>query len=175
VLRADVSVARNNLQIIGPWIDHYFADIVTKACPKKIKIRVLTRPLPGMSPDFINQACAAAHCFNSHGGVEFAILESLHAKVIVVDEMVAYCGSANWYRYSLESSSEIVLYGPVASMPTILDEVASLWSLAQPVNVSVFGKAAAAGKTITGRAKEVLDPIAAAKMAQVPGSFILKR
>lgn len=101
--------------------------------------------------------------------------------MIVIDESIAYCGSANWYRYSLEQSRELVLKGPVGQAGGLLDQVQVLWDSGELADLSEATAPAppAPRKMPTrslagGYTREVLDPIAAAKLREVPGSFVLK-
>lgn len=173
-LRTDLRSARA-VQIVGPWIDHYFAEVVVDAATSLSRIEVLTRPIESMDPGFSKQACAAIQHFAETGKLKVATLAGLHAKVIVLDQLVVYCGSMNWYRYSLDRSDELVLRGRVVGVPAVLDELASLWGRATEVDPSVFGVEKPTKSTRGGYNEEVLDPIARAKLAEVPGAFVLGR
>jgi hypothetical protein len=128
-----------------------------------------------MSPCFLKYAQAAWQRFSDRGNAQIRTLHHLHAKVVVIDGMITYCGSANWYWYSLQEAAEIVLRGDAQDIPTLLDELASLWGQATIQNVelppspTLFSTAASGGYK-----EEVVDPIAAAKMAEVQGSFVLR-
>ncbi len=174
-LRSDLKKAVREVLIVGPWIDAFFADLVIGASPTTVAFRILTRPLGAMSPGFLEHAQAAQQLFTDRGNAEIRTLHHLHAKVILIDGIIAFCGSANWYRYSLEEAAEIVLRGDGQEVPTLLDELASLWDQATAENLEVLPPPAMLSTaTPEGYQQEVVDPIAAAKMAEVPGAFVLR-
>lgn len=168
-LRTDLRAAEREVWIVGPWIDDYFADLVLGACKPEVALLVLTRT-PGAGEERIRAGC---RMLVGRTGCELRILETVHAKVIVIDERLVYCGSTNWYRYSLEEAPELTLRGEVAGVPAILDEVASLWERgSKPDQASLSGGPPTEG-IAEGVREEILDPITAAKLAEVPGSFVL--
>ncbi|WP_426746280.1 phospholipase D-like domain-containing protein [Myxococcus faecalis] len=172
-LRADLKKASSSVWVIGPWIDEFFAQVLVTALPASTALYVVTRPPSGANSSFGEHALSARASLEARPNTVVKLLVNLHAKVIVVDEQIGYCGSANWYRYSLEESREIVLRGPVASTSGLLDEVQVIWEQAedaQPVQRSLTTRSAANGYT-----KEVIDPVAEAKLKEVPGSFVLNR
>jgi phosphatidylserine/phosphatidylglycerophosphate/cardiolipin synthase-like enzyme len=175
-LRSDLKRAAREVVIVGPWIDSFFADLVISACPASAAFRVLTRPLDAMSRGFLEHAKAARQRFTDRGKTEIRTLHHLHAKVILIDGAITFCGSANWYRYSLEEAAEIVLRGDGQEVPTLLDELASLWDQATAEKIQVLPPPTLPSTVTSGGYKEeVVDPIAAAKMAEVPGAFVLRR
>ncbi len=101
------------------------------------------------------------------------LLSNLHAKVVMIDDKIVYCGSANWYRYSLQESREIVFRGPVAQVSGLLDQMQIIRDQAeeaeQPIATTKKEKAATEGYM-----SEVIGPVAQAKLKEVPGSFVLK-
>ncbi len=174
-LRSDLKKAVREVLIVGPWIDAFFADLVIGASSTATALRILTRPLDAMSSGFLEHAQAARRRFTDRGNAEIRTLHHLHAKVILIDGVIAFCGSANWYRYSLEEAAEIVLRGDGQEVPSLLDELASLWDQATPENLEDSAPPAMLSKaTPEGYQEEVVDPIAAAKMAEVPGAFVLR-
>ena len=175
-LRSDLKKATREVLIVGPWIDSFFADLVIGASPSAVAFRILTRPLGAMSPGFLEHAQAARQRFTDRGHAEIRTLHHLHAKVILIDGIIAFCGSANWYRYSLEEAAEIVLRGDSEEVPTLLDELASLWDQATAENLQFPPRPALPSTATSGGYKEeVIDPTAAAKIAEVPGAFFLRR
>ncbi len=172
-LRADMKRASSAVCIIGPWIDAYFAEMVCDALPAATGLRVVTRPPESAGASFAEHALAARACLEGRPNTEVRLLADLHAKLITIDEEIAYCGSANWYRYSLEESREIVLRGPLSSVRGLLDELELLWEQA---TVEPLGQRPASRKACAGRGytREVIDPIAEAKLKEVPGSFVLR-
>jgi hypothetical protein len=171
-LRADLRDSEREIAILGPWIDDYFADAVLRSCRRGMRLKVLTRPLGQMSEGFLEHAREARRRFAEQGGAEIKVAARLHAKVIILDERTVYCGSANWYRYSLEESQEIVLRGPVGDVPGLLEEWESLWGRGE-LEAPPPARAPVA-TTPTGYQEEVPDPVAAAVLARVPGSFVLR-
>lgn len=170
-LRGDLKKAQHLVMIVGPWIDAFFAEAVVAALPAKVELRVTTRPATATSAPFAAHAAAAVQTLQRRPQTSVRTLATLHAKVVVVDERVVYCGSANWYRYSLEQSREIVLRGPLADVPGVLDELQVIWEQA-----SIEAIAPVRPEPVVvheGYQEEVLDPIAAAKLKAVPGSFVL--
>lgn len=171
-LRADLKSTKSSVWIIGPWIDVFFAEFVVGTIAGAVMLRVVTRPPSGANAGFGEHAVAARTCFESRPNTLVRLLNNLHAKVIILDEKTAYCGSANWYRYSLEESREIVLRGPVVSASGLIDEVQVVWDQAtsEPLNKKKIKNAAISH----GYTEEVIDPVATAKLKEVPGSFIIK-
>lgn len=181
-LRADFKGAKSLVQIIGPWIDAFFADVVISTVPSEVGLHVLTRPASGGIGGFEDHASAARAAFERRPRSTVRLLDALHAKAIIIDESITYCGSANWYRYSLEQSRELVLKGAAEQVRGLLDQVQVLWDAGDAVDV--FEEATAPQQPsprkvpmrdlARGYSREVLDPIAAAKLREVPGSFVLK-
>jgi len=172
-VRADLKRASSCVWVIGPWIDAYFAQVVVDSLSVKTELRVVTRPPNGAGPSFREHAIAARACFQERPNTTVRLLANLHAKLVIIDRHYVYCGSANWYRYSLEESREIVFRGPVEGIHALLDEVQVIWdeaelepSMEQPKRTE---------RTAHGYMQEVVDSAAEAKLKEVPGSFILRR
>ncbi|MBF0527829.1 MAG: hypothetical protein HQK55_00890 [Deltaproteobacteria bacterium] len=172
-LRADLKQARYRVWIIGPWIDAFFAEFVVGTLPSGVELRVVTRPEGGANSGFAEHALAARAHFESRPITLVKLLPRLHAKVVVVDEETAYCGSANWYRYSLEESREIVFRGPTESVSGLLDEIQVIWD--QATNEPMQEKSINTTAISQGYEEEVIDPVVAAKLTEVPGAFLIKR
>jgi len=180
-LRADMKKASREVLIVGPFIDDHFAEVAIASCPKNVQLRVLTRSSAAVDRSFIEHHQAAIARFTARLQTEVRTLDRLHAKLVLIDEKTVFCGSANWYRYSLEEGLEVVLRGPIDEAPTLLDEVASLWDMAEP-NISETKEPSTsthriskASRVSEGFRAETLDPIAAAKLASVPGAFVVGR
>lgn len=171
VLRSDLKKAETEVQILGPWIDDYFASIVIESCSKSISLRIVSRPFNTMDDNFVKYASSAYNLFSMSYKTDFRFLSSLHAKVIIIDNIIAYCGSANWYRYSIEKSEEIVLRGPVEDIPDIKDEVAYIWD--QSTTEKYLSDETFLSQDVTGYNQELIDPIASKKLKEVKGAFIL--
>jgi phosphatidylserine/phosphatidylglycerophosphate/cardiolipin synthase-like enzyme len=170
-LRSDLKASTKEVAVLGPWIDDYFVAALIEVIPRPVHIRVVTRPLAAMSEEFRPWAEEARRRLARRGGVELRVSPRLHAKLILIDESTFYCGSANWYRYSVEQGLEVVLRGPIEAAPALLDEVAAVWRLAQPEANEALGPPKS--ERPTGYDKEVLDPIAAEVLRRVPGSYVL--
>jgi len=173
-LRSDLKRTSSSAWVIGPWIDGFFAEILVTSLPAKAVLRVVTRPSSGANSSFAEHALAARAYFRERSNTVVRLLTSLHAKLVVIDEHVVYCGSTNWYRYSLQESCEIVFRGPVASVSGLLDQIQVIWDQAsddeQPIDeISKWRE------TAEGYMKEVIDPVAEAKLKEVPGSFVIRR
>ena len=171
-LRKDLRAARASVVVLGPWIDDYFASEVLTACHAKVSLRVLTRPTQQMFDGFVGDACAAAARLRERGA-DVRQLAGLHAKVILVDDAVAYCGSTNWYRHSLEHSVEVTLRGPASGIPSLLDEVETAWQ--RGTDFQVPRHDAQPARKPEGFLSEVVDPIAEEKLRSTPGAFVLRK
>ncbi|MBK8751661.1 MAG: hypothetical protein IPL99_08410 [Candidatus Competibacteraceae bacterium] len=172
-LRADLRRASVEVWVVGPWIDAFFAQILVGSLYATPELRVVTRPLHGASVDFRAHASAARFYFEERPNTVVKLLDALHAKVVVIDETIVYCGSANWYRYSLEESCELVLRGTATGVDGLLDALQILWE--QATHESLPEASAEMSTTSAGYTKEIIDPIAAAKLKDVPGSFVIKQ
>lgn len=127
-LRNDLAEANRSLLIIGPWLDDYFAQEITKVAHTNIDARVLVRGVENVEPAAWERTQQAVFTFRNHWKVfQARHLNLLHAKVICIDGKIAYLGSANWYRFSLEKSKEIVLRLPVSEMENLEEELETLW------------------------------------------------
>ncbi len=174
-LRADVKRATREVLLVGPWIDDHVAAAVVEACAPAVALRVLTRPIESSSPGFASHAAAAAARFAGRANTEVRTLERLHAKVAVIDGRIGYVGSANWYRFSLEESFEVVVRAELDDLGGLADELASLWDQAERLEARAGRQPASPRATGIGYREEVVDPVAAAVLAQVPGAFVIGR
>jgi hypothetical protein len=75
----------------------------------------------------------------------------------------------------LEESRELVLRGPAVSAMGLMDEVQVIWDEATQEGFPQTPEKSRARATAKGYMKEVVDPIAEAKLREVPGSFVLRR
>ena len=171
-LRSDLKSAKELVWVIGPWIDDFFGEFLVGSILSSIALRVVTRPSNGVESAFREHAVAARARFGERANTTVRVMESLHAKLVVIDEEIVYCGSANWYRYSLEESREIVLRGPAADASGLMDEVQIIWD--QSVEEPLISHEVRNVAVSRGYSKEIIDPIAAAKLKEVEGSFIIK-
>jgi phosphatidylserine/phosphatidylglycerophosphate/cardiolipin synthase-like enzyme len=104
--------------------------------------------------------------------VEVRTLERLHAKCIVIDDSVAYVGSTNFYKFSLEESRELAIRGPLKEMGELLREVEELWQDGSSfqLNATVPDRAIMGGMT-----DEVADPIVKEILQKNPGAWVIGR
>ncbi|MCF8169364.1 MAG: hypothetical protein K9K38_16375 [Rhodoferax sp.] len=173
-LTADVRKASAKVCIVGPWIDKFFADAVVAVLSKNIVLRVVTRPGSGATSSFLPQALASRAIFGSRVNTEIRLLDNLHAKLILIDDRLVYCGSANWYRYSLEESVEVVMRGPANEASGVLDQMQLIWEQSS-VEDAKTSKTVNPLASSDGYREEVIDAIAAAKLREVPGSFVIRQ
>ncbi|HWR26778.1 MAG TPA: phospholipase D-like domain-containing protein, partial [candidate division Zixibacteria bacterium] len=172
-IRGDLRRATKSLFLVGPWIDDYVAEQLVLVAPKKLDARVLIRPEKQVQSDVWNRILTALYIFADHwDNFEVRVLERLHAKCLCIDSHVVYVGSANWYRYSLEESMEVVLRGNVDGIYGIDKELEGLWEKGEILKIS--GTSSIMKTTpATGITKEVLDPIALRTLKQNPKAFVL--
>lgn len=172
-LQVDLQRASMEVWVVGPWIDAFFAQILVGSLPAAPELRVITRPLHGASDSFKAHASAARLYFEERPNTVVKLLDALHAKVIVIDETVVYCGSANWYRHGLQESCELVLRGPATGVDGLLDALQILWE--QATHEPQPEAPAEMRSTSAGYTEEILDPVTVAKLKEVPRSFVIKQ
>jgi hypothetical protein len=127
-VRADLRNAMESVLIIGPWLDDFFAEQVVAAAPKQLATRVLVRSKSEVDVLAWERTLAAISVFAAHWrSFESRYLERLHAKCVCIDGRTVYVGSANWYRYGLEKSLEVVIRGPAESIDGGIWKLESLW------------------------------------------------
>jgi hypothetical protein len=179
-LRADLQRAKSSLVIVGPWLDSFFADLAAQAAART-EVRVVTRPRDTAGDDGweANRACLdrLAERFPK---LETRLLPKLHAKSILIDGALAYLGSANWYRHSLEQARELVVRAEVDALPGCVDEIESIWNSGSPVGVSAAGDrtkpdAAPRPHVDVTVDREALDPLAKHVLSTVSKSFVVGR
>ena len=172
-LRGDLRKATSSFLLIGPWLDTYVAEQIVLHASGDLQARVLVRAERQVGAEVWQEIVSALAMFAAHWKrFEVRTLDRLHAKCLLVDEAFAYVGSANWYRYSLETSLEIVLRGPLESVPGLLQECEALWEQATPFRLP-SGDTTPADSGPTGITHEVLDPLAAKVLRENPKAFIL--
>jgi phosphatidylserine/phosphatidylglycerophosphate/cardiolipin synthase-like enzyme len=173
-LRGDVRAAAKSFFLIGPWLDSYVAEQIVLLAPRTLQARVLVRPEQQVEAEVWQEIVKGLSRFAAHWNqFEARTLERLHAKCVLIDDRLCYVGSANWYRYSVETSLEIVLRGPLDSAPDLQQECEALWERATPFSISKQRTTAAAASDSTGITHEVLDPLAAQVLRDNPKAFVL--
>ncbi len=172
-LRGDLRKAASSVFLIGPWLDSYVAEQIVLHSSRNLHGRVLVRAEHQVELDVWQEIVSALRRFAGHWNhFEVRTLERLHAKCLLIDDRLAYVGSVNWYRYSVETSLEIVLRGPMEAVPGLQSECESLWEQATPYQIPSHCQTTAA-TTATGITHEVLDPLAARVLKENPKAFIL--
>lgn len=172
-LRGDLRKAASSVFLIGPWLDSYVAEQIVLHSLRHLQGRVLVRAEQQVEAGVWQEIVSGLGKFAGHWShFEVRILERLHAKCLLIDNRLAYVGSANWYRYSLETSLEIVLRGPLESVPGLQNECEALWEQATPFEIPEQ-RTATATTAATGITHEVLDPLAAKVLKENPKAFIL--
>jgi hypothetical protein len=172
-LRGDLRKASSSVFLIGPWLDSFVAEQIVMHSSRSLSGRVLVRAEHQVEADVWQEIVLGLGKFAAHWErFEVRTLERLHAKCFLVDERLAYVGSANWYRYSLETSLEIVLRGPLELMYGLQNECEALWEQATPYSIPTQTMTAASADS-TGIKHEVLDPLAAKVLKENPKAFVL--
>ncbi|OPY50973.1 MAG: hypothetical protein A4E49_02473 [Methanosaeta sp. PtaU1.Bin112] len=174
-LRDDLSRASESLVIVGPWLDDYFADQVVLASPSELDARAIVREEEQMDPEAWQRTSAALSIFAAKWTDFKARTQSrLHAKFLCIDDKILYLGSANWYRYSLEKSFELVLRGPKNEIVGFDEELERLWRNAADLKVQQNSRKS--NKSIAkGIDYEIIDPIAQKALKENPKAFVLRR
>ncbi len=93
VLRAELRKAKEEVVIVGPFVDDYFASAVVSACSPRVRLRVLARPVNSVEPGFADHAENALCRFAARPATEVRTLARLHAKVAIVDGTHVFCGA----------------------------------------------------------------------------------
>jgi phosphatidylserine/phosphatidylglycerophosphate/cardiolipin synthase-like enzyme len=115
---------------------------------------------------------AAVSLFRGHWpAFEVRTLESLHAKCVLIDDYLAYCGSANWYRFSLEKGCEVTIRGPAEAVSGLAAQLEELWGQSAELRRADTVRPPAGPPA--GIREEVIDPVAAAVLAADPKAFVL--
>jgi hypothetical protein len=177
-LREDLRAARSGVLVAGPWIDDYFIKHLITALPRGISLGVVTRPLSATGAKFRQAARAGWSRLAERPSTQLRTHDRLHAKVIILDRDMIYCGSANWYQYSLEGGCEVVLRGPLRDAPALERKMEEIWTEArtEPLRSArgTRGRGEARAAPI-GIQEEIPDPIAAEVLKSVKGAFVLGR
>jgi hypothetical protein len=174
-LREDLSRASESLVIVGPWLDDYFAEQIVLVAPSDLDARAIVRDEQQMDPEAWHRTSAALSIFSGHwNDFKAKTQERLHAKFLCIDDKIAYIGSANWYRYSLEKSLEVVLRGPKNEIIGFDEELVRLWRNATDFRIQ--HKSSEPNKsTAKGIDYEIIDPIALKVLKENPKAFVLRK
>jgi phosphatidylserine/phosphatidylglycerophosphate/cardiolipin synthase-like enzyme len=158
--------------MVCPWIDEYFAEEVCKASIAELsEVKVLMRPESAVEIEVWPHMLAAVRRIKERfPSAQVRTLERLHAKVIVLDDAVAFIGSTNLYRFSLQHSHELGVRGPITEMGNLAAEVMHLFDEADPLEVEPGSV-----QDSSGIQKEVLDPIVQEILERNPGAWVVGR
>lgn len=170
-LRGDLRKAKRSLWIICPWIDSHFAAEVAKVTASSLSVRLAVRPKDAVDERAWSGIVVGVECLRRHfAALEVIGLERLHAKAIVIDERVAYLGSANFYRYSLEQSLELVVRGPANQFGNLVQRLSDFFE--QGRSLKVDGKFVRT--TSDGIEEEIPDPIVQKILNENPKAWIIR-
>jgi hypothetical protein len=176
-LRGDLKKATDELFIICPWLDEFFALELAKIGVSSMNIRILMRPKTSVDSAMWPHMESAVSIFRDQfTSSTVRTLDRLHAKCIILDRRVCYIGSVNFYWYSLNESREICLRGPLDEMGALGPEAEALWKEgilyegSPPKKPMITLKSADAKMT-----SEVIDPEVAEILRQNPKAWIAGR
>lgn len=173
-LRGDMRKAERSCLVVGPWMDDYFAEALAAAAHRGLNVRALFRPEEQVEPQVWGRMLSAASIFSERWvDFEAKTLKYLHAKCVLIDRQIAYVGSANWYRFSLEESFEVVVRCPSIAVIGLEEELEALWERGTPLRVSRTGLSRTREVATEGLRSEVIDPIAAQVLRENPKAFRL--
>ncbi len=169
-LRGDISQAQKSLFVIGPWIDGFFTQELVSVFKKSLIVRFLVR-LENVEKDVrLTTLQSLRLAASSVSSFEARSLRTLHAKSIIIDSKIAYIGSTNWYKYSLEQSHEVTLRCTSDTALELERVLKEYWEKASPINSdSVISTFKDIPKELSD---EVLDPLARKVLDANPKAFI---
>jgi hypothetical protein len=169
-LRGDLKRAKQSLSIICPWIDEYFANEVALACTAAVRVSVIMRPEESVDDIMWPHMVGAVSRLNEHfESLAVHTLEYLHAKSIIIDDEIAYVGSTNFYRFSLEDSKELALRGPLKEMGNLAGAIKKLLEDSVVYKVPV----AKSKINVDGVKQEIYDPIVRNILAKNPKAWVI--
>ena len=195
-LRGDLQQAKENVLVVGPWLDGFFVREIASYLKKSVAVRCLVRI--EAQEELISEVTyqALQELKIQFPGMEARSLSVLHAKVILIDDCVAYLGSTNWYKYSLEQAQEVTIRAALSDIKDLSKIVDEYWGSAEVIDLSVVGKEREAPVCVTGRQSEasvgkpaapisknrvpeinhdVLDPLALKVLQTNPKTFVKRR
>lgn len=175
-LKRDVRRAREELLVVCPWLDAFFAWSIASVALRSLPVRILMRP--ATQTDAVtwgHMLDAVATMQESFAAVQVRTLERLHAKCIVVDRATAYVGSANYYAFSLEQSREVTLRGPIDSVQGLAAELERLWCAGSDLPLAPRRMSAPSRKAPVRSnrvAEEISDPVVARVLRENPKAWV---
>ncbi len=167
-MRADLSQAKNSVTIVGPWIDSFFVQEVLDSINKDLKLRFIVRiwddEVDGKTFYALNMAQEKIKNFEARS------LPRLHTKAIVIDEKIAYFGSTNWYKYSMEKAVEITVRAKIENIREFNNQISEYWENSKTITFENKSFEKKDSKPIND---EIIDPIAKKVLENDPKAFYI--
>ncbi len=110
LLREEVAKAQRSLKIASPWIDQCVLEKLLEGLPKGVKLEVILRA--GELKDLSITGEGTFRVLERYGA-EVCINPRLHAKLVLIDDAVAFVGSANLTRPGLEEEGNLEVMVPL--------------------------------------------------------------
>ncbi len=110
LIREEVAKAKKSLKIASPWIDQCMLEKILERLPKGVKLEVILR-----TEDLKDLNITSEGTFRilEKYGAEIYINERLHAKLILIDDELAFVGSANLTRPGLGEEGNLEVMIPI--------------------------------------------------------------
>jgi phosphatidylserine/phosphatidylglycerophosphate/cardiolipin synthase-like enzyme len=180
-LRTEITKVKKELFIIGPWIDGFFIDeIINNLVDKSIHLKMLLR-YEKEEPEIQENTLACIKELQSKiPNSEFRNSNTIHAKMILIDNSICLLGSANWYQYSLEQVEEIVLKLEISEIKNLEQITQSYWESGKKITMDAIPlpKKIAQEKNIPSPKSfdtEILDEKARKALKENSKAFIIGR
>lgn len=104
LLKQELSKARKSVKIASPWIDQCMLEKLLEVLPNGVYLEVILRADRLSDLDITKEGTFKTL---EKYGAEVYLSERLHAKLVIVDEEVAFVGSANLTRAGLEEEGNL--------------------------------------------------------------------
>ncbi len=103
-IKEEIAKAEKSLKIASPWIDQCMVEKILEGLPKGVKLEVILR-----AGDLKDLSITGEGTFRvlEKYGAKIYINHRLHAKLILIDDKVAFVGSANLTRSGLEEEGNL--------------------------------------------------------------------
>lgn len=156
--------------MVGPWIDSFFVQEVLDSINKDLKLKFIVRiwddEVDGRTFYALNMAKEKIEDFEARS------LPKLHTKAIIIDEKIAYFGSTNWYKYSLEEAVEITVRLKIGELDDFNSLINKYWEDSNSISFQDNSFDETDSEPIK---EEILDPIAAEVLKNDPKAFFLRK
>lgn len=173
-LIGDIKKAQEEIIIFGPWLDAYFINEVISNINDDVSLQLLIR-LDGEANIKENTLNCVRLFKEKIPKFEAKMLNTLHAKIIIIDRKIAYIGSANWYKYSLETAFEIVMRGSYDNIRELGYLINDYWNKGEYIDTE-NGNMITLATTNTKLKEynsEILDPLIKKVLSENPKAFII--